>query len=222
MSRLIKRYHDNWVDDRQDTVRQDYLSGRVYETIKNLVTVIMKREFAGKLLDIGCGDGSFVRMCNKRGLDAAGIDIKDKCDFEADRLPYRDDAFDIVFMYSVIEHIADPDNILNEIRRVLKKDGLVIIITPEWRYSARSFYDDATHVRPYTSRSLRSLMGMYGFKKPFTGLWTVKKSPFVWRLPESIQFLYGRLLPFNGLQRYVPAFLKGRSDTLLACFSNAK
>ena len=222
MSEIIKKYHSRWIEDKKDLKKQEYLSARVFETIELLFTKILKREFKGKLLDVACGDGSFVKVCNKKGLEAGGIDINHGCDFESDKLPYGDNEFDIVFMYSIVEHLHNPDNILNEIKRVLKKNGVVTIITPEWRYSFKSFYEDPTHIRPYTSRSLSLLMGMYHFKKSFLGLWTVKKSPLVWKMPENFQFLYGKLLPFSGLNKYAPGFLKGKSTTMLACFINYK
>ncbi len=219
MTEMIERYHSDWKNNT-DPKTQDYLKKRVFETIDNLFTKIIKKEFKGKILDVGCGDGSFARVCNEKGLQAAGIDICDGCDFEVDKFPYADNEFDIVFVYSVIEHIHDPANLLKETKRVLKPGGTLIIITPEWRYSHRSFYCDPTHVRPYDSKGLARLMQMYGMKKIFSGLWTVKKSHLIWKLPEDIQFLFGKILPFDGLTRYVPGFLKGRSSSLVACFSN--
>ena len=57
-------------------------------------------------------------------------------------------------MLSVIEHIQNPTNILKEILRVLKIGGILIIITPNFKYLHKNFYDDPTHIRPYTEKSL--------------------------------------------------------------------
>lgn len=223
MSEIVKKYHSQWVKDRADIERQEYLNTRVFDTIDNLFTKILKKEFSGKLLDVGCGDGSFVKVYNKkRGQQAKGIDIQSGCNFETDTLPFGDDEFDIVFMYSVIEHLYNPGNILNEVRRVLRPSGTLVMITPECSHDLNSFYTDPTHVHPYTAKSLKLLMDMYRFRKMFLGLWTVKKSHLIWKAPEGLQFLYGRLLPFSGLNRFAPSFLKGRSLTMLGCFENAK
>ena len=57
---------------------------------------------------------------------------------------------------SVIEHIYNPNNFLNEIKRILKKNGNLIIVTPNFRFSFKEFYDDPTHVKPYTEESLKN------------------------------------------------------------------
>ncbi|MCK9304074.1 MAG: class I SAM-dependent methyltransferase [Bacteroidales bacterium] len=81
-----------------------------------------------RLLDIGCGDGYFVRRskCTERyGLDKrTGDEVTDSLDFP-------DSYFDYVTMLAVIEHIADPRSIMKEIHRVLKPEGRLIFTTPK-------------------------------------------------------------------------------------------
>lgn len=218
---LKSAYYQGWIRDKskQDSMQ---MSQRVVATMRRFFKHVLGRSFAGRLLDVGCGDGSFVEGCRKEGLDAVGIDIKDGVDFEHDRLPFKEDEFDIVFMYSVLEHINDPSNLLSEVRRVLARNGLLIVITPNMDQVKFKFYDDPTHVRPYNPKSICWLMGLFNFQRLGVGLWTVNKSPFLWRLPEGIQFAYGRLLPFSGLNRSAPSFLKGKSKTMLCAFSLQK
>ena len=146
-------YYEKWVRDKSSQNAM-WLSQRVVNTVRRYLERILKRDFAGKLLDVGCGDGSFVACCRQEGIDAVGIDIRDGVDFERDKLPYKEDEFDIVFMYSLIEHISDPSQLLSEIRRVLVKNGLVIIITPNVDQVKFGFYADPTHVRPYNPRGV--------------------------------------------------------------------
>jgi len=79
-------------------------------------------------LDIGCGDGYFLRRskCEERyGLDALlGDLIKDHLDFP-------DNYFDYVTMLAVIEHLFQPEELIPEIWRVLKPNGKLIITTPK-------------------------------------------------------------------------------------------
>lgn len=222
----VTAYHRYWCGQKK-LVDQRYLQTRVLRTLRNLFEFILKKEFGKKILDLGCGDGSFVRVCNENNITARGIDISDGINFECDKLPYEDDSFDIVLLYSIIEHIENPDNILCEIKRVLRKNGFVIIIThnfelSNWLLCGRDFYNDPTHRRPYNRVSIKKLMTMYEFSKCFLGLWTVCKSPFIWRLPEKLQFYYGAVLPFPGLAKFVPPFLKGRSKSMLCVFENGK
>lgn len=79
-------------------------------------------------MDIGCGDGYFLRrsQCDERfGLDILlGDEVKDKLDFQ-------DSYFDYVTMLAVIEHISEPEAIIKEIARILKPGGKCIITTPK-------------------------------------------------------------------------------------------
>ena len=74
--------------------------------------------------------------------------------FERDRLPFDDDRFDVATSISVIEHLREPSVYLEEVCRVLRPGGHIILVTPHWPYAAREFYDVYTHVQPYSASSL--------------------------------------------------------------------
>lgn len=135
---------------------------RYIDTYKNIIDIPSK----ARILDLGCGSGDFIKTCNKLGYDCYGIDA-DECDFEIDCLPFENNSFDIVHFNAVIEHLSNPENILSEIKDMLKKDGVVIINTPNFSQDYRNFYNDPTHVKPYTEKSLQILMEMHGFKTIF-------------------------------------------------------
>ncbi|HDZ77512.1 MAG TPA: methyltransferase domain-containing protein [Candidatus Omnitrophica bacterium] len=79
-------------------------------------------------LDLGCGDGYFLKRskCRERfGLDKLlGDNIEGKLDFP-------DNYFDYVTLIAVIEHISHPEQLIIEIRRILKTGGRLIITTPK-------------------------------------------------------------------------------------------
>ncbi len=86
------------------------------------------RDFGGRHLDIGCGDGYFLRRSvafERYGLDK---ELGDKVD---EGLDFPDSYFDVVTMLAVIEHISDPIPLLNEIHRVLVPGGKFILTTPK-------------------------------------------------------------------------------------------
>ena len=195
-------------------------SKRLFVTFKRLLSFIKLNHMnsSSKLLDLGSGNGSFVNVCNENGFNAVGLDgSKDNIDFEKDQLKFDNDTFDIITLVSVIEHINNPSNILKEIFRVLKKGGIVIIVTPNFKYSFRNFYDDPTHIRPYSHKSIDTLMKLYEFKTLKVVPMLVDKPLFFWKIPFS--FFLSSILPFKNHQlKNFPLinFLKGKSTAMIS------
>lgn len=130
-----------------------------------------------KLLDVGCGRGDFAKGFKDLGLDVFGIDrersnseilkgIEVKTiNIEKDSFPFDNGAFDIVFSKSVIEHFWNPEHFIQECYRILRPGGTIIIMTPDWQSQRCIFYDDFTHVHPYTSVSLKEMLQIYNFRE---------------------------------------------------------
>jgi SAM-dependent methyltransferase len=91
------------------------------------------------------------------------LNDKEKYDAEWMRIPYNDNHFDYVFIKSVIEHISNTDLFLSEIYRVLKPGGKIIILTPDYQKQKSFFYDDYTHIKPFTLNSLKMAVQLNGF-----------------------------------------------------------
>lgn len=108
-------------------------------------------EPCGRLLDLGCGEGSFLFKIAEKARELHGADIssvriagavatkrashpRSDITFRAadiDRaLPYDDGYFDAVTCIATFEHLYDPYSVIREIRRILKQDGSVIIEVP--------------------------------------------------------------------------------------------
>lgn len=97
-----------------------------------------------KLLDIGCGTGSFTLEMKEFAEELYGIDISQKAiqlakekgikafqmDIDEENLPFENNFFDIIFCGEVLEHVFDSDHLLEEIYRVLKPTGVAVITTP--------------------------------------------------------------------------------------------
>ena len=215
--KLFSNYQDlivkNFKEENED-------SKRIFLTFKRLLKYIRLDHLSKpcKILDIGSGDGSFIKVCKENGHESFGLDgSKENIDFEKDRLKFNDKTFDIITMLSVIEHIQNPTNILNEILRVLKKGGILIIITPNFKYCYKNFYDDPTHIRPYTEKSIDSLMKLHGFNTIKVVPMLINKSAYFWNMPFS--FFFSSILPFkNHHLKKIPLinFLKGRSTAMIS------
>lgn len=157
-------------------------------TLTNSIDVIKDhvRRSRLRLLDVGCGNEIFVNGFEKLGFEAEGIDFEPhskkvkKVNLEKDKFPYPDASFEYVFCRHTIEHIANTEHLLPEIYRILKKRGKVFIETPAFEKSVKVFYDDPTHRKPWTKKSLLYALQMAGFKaqtKYFRNL------PVVWKYP---------------------------------------
>jgi ubiquinone/menaquinone biosynthesis C-methylase UbiE len=196
---------------------QDNNSRRVFETFNSALEyfnhdIIKKNDH---LVDIGCGDRSFINFLQQVGINSSGYDINNGINFEIDKFPNIDNSVDHVVTNSVIEHIYNPNNFLSEIKRILKKNGNLIIVTPNFRFSYKEFYDDPTHVKPYTEESLKKILEMYEFYDIKILPWFVKKPKIYWKIPKK--FFFGSLIPFRGdSSRLIPKFLKGQTKSILA------
>ena len=97
----------------------------------------------GRLLEVGCGNGRFLRHATAAGWHAVGIDFDPVAVRSARRIPgvearvgdlrgagFGDAEFDAVVMNNVIEHLAGPAGVLAECRRILKPRGRLVLVTP--------------------------------------------------------------------------------------------
>lgn len=132
------------------------------------------------VLDIGTGNGGSISYVSpavaryaidrgdlyKEALEAQGIHFT-VLDVEANRLPYEDNTFDLTILSHVIEHIANYDHVVSELRRVTKPGRFVYLRTPDIQRVKQAFYDDYTHVKPYTAYALKHLMMAHGMEEVF-------------------------------------------------------
>lgn len=100
----------------------------------------------GPILDVGAVPCHMTTLLNKLGYPVIGLDVKPessgqliskfgldvrKCDIETERFPFEDESFKLVLFTEVFEHMRiDPIHTLSELRRVLGKDGKLILSTP--------------------------------------------------------------------------------------------
>ncbi len=142
------------------------------------------------ILDIGCGDGSTARILVKRNCVIDGITLSENEKAIAQKsmrnvyvhnaengLPFSgSELYDAVICSHVLEHICYPEKLLNDIYRLLKKDGVLIVALPNimhyrsrWSLCRGNFnYRDAglwdyTHFRWYTFDTALKLLQQHGF-----------------------------------------------------------
>lgn len=127
-----------------------------------------------RVLDIGCGYGALLRLIPtgpglKYGVESnayatkvcRGYNLKVRLHSRLDCLPFRRRFFDVVVMNEVIEHLENVVIILGEVKRILKRRGLLVITTPNKSLLVHNLED--THVRELTYNELEKLVSNLGF-----------------------------------------------------------
>ena len=163
--------------------RNDYLSRVTVKRYNELLDYFERFRKSNKILDIGCGIGYFLVEAQKRGWEVYGTEYTDaaikickskeihiqKGPLDANK--YEAHSFDIVCSFEVIEHINNPVEELFEIKKILRKDGLVYVTTPNFnaieRYILKSKYNVICypeHLSYYTARTLNNLFSSNGFE----------------------------------------------------------
>lgn len=154
-----------------------------------------------RLLDNGCGRGDFLDAFEKCHLSVSGTDIVQGCDrtiildLNNDRLPFDDNTFDVVFSKSVLEHIENTEHYMKEMQRVLKNGGVLILLVPDWETQYKIFYQDPTHIHPYTQLSVDRLLKMMGYQEvsseKFMQLPSVWKTPLIGVISAALRIIVG-------------------------------
>lgn len=155
---------------------------RLYSTYSKIYSKYFNINISGKILDVGSGSGNFLDVLKKNNIDAIGVDI-DTLNFENDKFPFADNEFDFIFANAVIEHIFNPENLMKEIKRILKSNGYILLSTPNWRKCYKTFYRDVTHKKPYDIESINGLLQIFGFETVFLNPNFINKPLWLFEMP---------------------------------------
>lgn len=139
------------------------------------------------LLDVGCGNGSFLLAAQEAGYDGLGIDISSEAvdlvksrggkAIAVDFLSYEfRQKFDVISMWDVVEHLRDPYLFLRRAKELLNPGGILIIKTPSvgklvlWLTRVRNAWAGSLlqaphHVHYWSPRSMTVIMHRAGFTK---------------------------------------------------------
>ncbi|MGI6390582.1 MAG: class I SAM-dependent methyltransferase [Kiritimatiellia bacterium] len=136
----MKTENDVWTKMTQQLYANDNYR-RMPEVYRFIISTVQANK-GHRVLDIGCGDGSLLEQIKGKSLH--GIDISKEqlakavqkgitvhqVNLDSEPIPYPAEHFDIIISSEVIEHVLVPDLLLREARRVLNKDGIFILTTP--------------------------------------------------------------------------------------------
>ena len=159
---MIEAYNDYYTEDYPKTIiRHKWAIETFLSNVKNK-----------RILEIGCGSGGMIEFLMKTN-EVYGADVSDsgikiakrkglkvfKVDISEQRLPFKTGVFDYVLMIGTIEHLMNPQKAINEIQRVLRKEGICLITAPNYR-------NEHPFIYPYLFRyrGFRNYLENNGFK----------------------------------------------------------
>jgi SAM-dependent methyltransferase len=126
----------------------------------------------GRILDIACGSGYGSAFLGAHGSQVVAVDIDhgaasrgllatSASQASGEDLPFRSECFDSVVSIETLEHVANPARFLDELRRVLRPGGLLVLSTPNARYTkpVEGTPTNPYHLREYFADELVDLVG---------------------------------------------------------------
>ena len=198
LSKEVKTAYDNFYTNSDVAWR---MLGAKYKA-KNIVDVCSEIK-PQKVLEVGAGDGSILHFLNEwnfapelHALEIAesGVDIiksrnlsrlKSVQTFDGYKIPFEDNAFDLIILAHVLEHVEHERILLRELKRVSKY--IVIEVPKDYRFGVDrrvKHFLDYGHINMYTPTSLRFLLQSEGLeiledKVSMTATETIKFNEFI-------------------------------------------
>lgn len=125
--------------------------------------------YGSKVLDVGCNDGALMELLKeKRDCEVFGIDVSETAIAiakakglevqvaSAESLPFADGTFDAVTLVETLSHLVNTETCLKEIKRVLKKDGVLLGCVPHKNMERQIWSDKRLHRRNYDEVELQN------------------------------------------------------------------
>lgn len=148
--------------------------------IRKKVALLSKFNQKGKVLDIGAGTGDFLVAAKNEGWNITGIEPSDKAKeiaiskgvtFSYSLENLEDHTFDVITMWHVLEHVPDLDFQMQQLKRLLKPNGTIIIAVPNFKsYDANHYksfwaaYDVPRHLWHFSKTAIEKLFANQNMK----------------------------------------------------------
>lgn len=188
--KLYKIWNQVPVTYYQNGVRKNFFQHLWHSHKINFAKNLLSKIKFKNCLDVGCASGYMVSQVFSAFPDAKyfGVDVYDKAikyakktypDIKfkiasADNLPFKENAFDVILFYETIEHVENPKECLKEIKRVLSKNGTLILTMDSgsllfrlvwfiWEKTSGKIWQGA-HLHPFHHIQLEQLIKDSGFK----------------------------------------------------------
>lgn len=179
---LIELYNDYHQRDGKD----EYTWARLMQKNFSNVSALLNRRFPGKgkILDIGCGYGHFIKIMENYGWTASGIEPSSRTiryakskglnvfETTIEDAVFPESSFEAVTAFYVLEHLFEPLSVLKKIHAMLKPRGVVVLRIPHTTPIVKlldlfniknNLYDLPFHMYDFSPNTIRLLLEKAGF-----------------------------------------------------------
>lgn len=127
---------------------------------------------AARVLDFGCGEGKLLNWLQDLGWDTYGIEPSTEVAFlrhhRLEEAP-QDRSFDLAILHHVLEHVADPLDVLRQLAGAVREGGIIFVSVPRIDAVARHgdfryCINGRNHLVAFTETCLRALLARAGFE----------------------------------------------------------
>lgn len=175
----LEKYHNKFLIENNKILEYKKLRwGKRIEKIKTF------KKAPASILDIGCSTGIFLTTARENGYSTTGVEISKqeakvaRATFKIkvftkslEKLNFKKESFDIITMWDVFEHVKDPIGLIQESKRILKKNGILAISTINWNAMNRKMFKDKwrflipiEHLYYYNKPMLKDFFTKNGFE----------------------------------------------------------
>jgi len=182
---LMENYEDYLPTEPEEIDKWEKMMGQIIDKSANLIEA-RTNTGGGKLLDIGCGYGFFLKEMKLRGWQVEGVEVsqtgrqyaRDKWGINVYSQPVEDidipeNSFDVITMFYLIEHVSNPLALLKKVNRILKPGGLILLRWPHSTPIVRllgplsrklDLYHTPYHLYDFSPETMKILLAITDFK----------------------------------------------------------
>lgn len=195
-------------------------------TLKKKVKLVKKISSGNTILDVGCGTGDFLKVCQQNNFEVVGVEPNEKArtlaasklgsdtKFYSDLFELQKEQFDVITLWHVLEHVPDLETYVQKLTSLLKPNGVLIVAVPNYKsFDAKHYkqfwaaYDVPRHLWHFSKKSIVTIFSKQFELKKIKPMWF--DSFYVSILSETYK---------NGKGNLLKAFFVGLWSNIVGIF----